>query len=220
MTQRIDAHDLRSSDAYRMLIDSIVPRPIAWTTTLSNAGVLNLAPFSYFAGLGSKPPSLMISVANKRDGTPKDTLRNIRERPEMVVHIVSSPLVEQANASAIDAPENVSEVELLGLTPMASTHIEVPRIAEARVAMECRVAQIIDWGEPPGCGVVFAEVLCWHLDDKVLDPHGRIDPLRLDPVGRMGGSQYCSIGTLFSLARPTWADREDTPISLGKKESS
>jgi flavin reductase (DIM6/NTAB) family NADH-FMN oxidoreductase RutF len=217
MHQRVDARELSGREAYRWMVDTIVPRPVAWITSLSSEGVVNLAPFSYFSGVCSRPPTLAVSIANKRGGQPKDTLHNIRQRGEFVVHIAATQQAQQLNASAVEAPPTVSEAGLLGLELLPSARIDVPRLAEARVAMECRCSRIIDHGDGPGVGLVLGEILCWHVEPALLRKDGRLPAVNLDPLARLGGQDYAELGTVFSLERPAWDPSRPAPVGLGSK---
>lgn len=195
--------DVRPSLFYQRMIHAIVPRPIAWVSTRSSSGVSNVAPFSYFTGVGSRPPSLLFCPANGRDGQPKDTLRNIQETGEFVVNIVSAAVAEQMNASAAGLPPEESEFSFCGLTEVPGTTVEVPRVAESPVQFECRRMQILNLGEGPGgANVVIGEVVQMHIDDSVIGARELIDPDLLDAVGRMGGLSYCRTRDRFDLPRP------------------
>lgn len=195
--------DVRPSLFYQRMIHAIVPRPIAWVSTVSSGGVSNVAPFSYFTGVGSRPPSLLFCPANGRDGKPKDTLRNIQETGEFVVNIVSAAVAQQMNASASSLPAEDSEFAFCHLTEVLSTKVNVPRVAESPVQFECRQMQIINLGEGPGgANVVIGEVVQMHVDDGVIGARELIDPDLLDAVGRMGGLSYCRTKDRFDLPRP------------------
>lgn len=195
--------DVRPSLFYQRMIHAIVPRPIAWVSTQSGDGVSNVAPFSYFTGVGSRPPSLLFCPANGRDGQPKDTLRNIQDTGEFVVNIVSAAVASQMNDSASSLPAEESEFSFCGLTEVASTVVDVPRVGESPVQFECRQMQILNLGEGPGgANVVIGEVVQMHIDDGVIGARDLIDPDLLDAVGRMGGLSYCRTKDRFDLPRP------------------
>ncbi len=180
-----------------------MPRPIAFVSTLSAAGVRNLAPFSFFTCASANPPVLAFCPMVKGDGTGKDTLANIRETVEFVVNIVSEEIAAQMNVTSGEYPPDVDEFELSGLTPIASEIVQPPRVAESRVNMECRLTQIIEVsGKPMGGSLVLGEVLRFHVDDAVVDEY-KIDPVRLRAIGRMGGpGSYTRTDDLFQLTRP------------------
>src|SRR5579872_4046714 len=143
---RIDPTELGAERIYRLMTGIVVPRPIAWVTSLSRSGVLNLAPFSAFTFVSQKPPMLAISVGRKA-GVYKDTAHNILATEEYVIHIADSPLINAVHESSVEHPPEVSEVEVLGLETLPSTRVKVPRLATAPVAMECRFRQCLEFGE-------------------------------------------------------------------------
>lgn len=193
---RVDARDLDPEATYKLLTGTVVPRPIAWVTTLSPSGVLNLAPFSAFTFVSSKPPMLGINIGRKA-GQRKDTAEHILSRREYVVHIADMALTEALHASAVEHPADVSEAELLGLAHTAATHVAVPRLLAPPVAMECRLHSVTPYGDT-GAEFFVGEVLCWHLRDGLLQ-HGKIDSVVLDPVCRLGGPHYAALGRRVSL---------------------
>lgn len=181
----------------------IAPRPIAWVSTMSGEGVVNLAPFSFFNGITSRPPTIMFVPVTKFDGTPKDTLRNIEETEEFVINLVSADLAEAMNATAAALPYGESEFARFGIESVASERVAPPRVATARVALECKLHQIVRMGDEPGvANVVFGRILTAHVSDTVLGIDGRIDPRRLDLIGRMGGDDYCTTRDQFTVERP------------------
>ncbi|TVX93677.1 flavin reductase family protein [Paenibacillus agilis] len=199
----IDATQLTDKDAYKLLIGSVVPRPIAFITTLSQEGVLNAAPFSYFSIVSSNPPMLSVSVQRKA-GVMKDTARNAIESGELVIHIVDEAIVKAVNETAANLPPNESEVERAGLTPIESESIRVPGIVESKIRMECVLEKSIPLGgtdETPASDLLIARVVRAHIADDIYED-GRIDAEKLQPVSRMAGSYYSSLGKLFSIERP------------------
>ncbi len=199
---QLDFSHLSPVEAYRWLASTITPRPIAWVSTRSAAGVSNLAPFSFFQVISSNPATLLINVGLK-DGALKDTARNARDSGELVVQLVSAGQAEAMNASAAALAHGVSEFEHCGIASEPSSRVQAPRVAGAPVAFECRVAQILPYPpQTPNCELIFAEVLVAHIDDRVLDSDGRIDAARLDLVGRLGGSHYSFTRDRFQLQRP------------------
>jgi flavin reductase (DIM6/NTAB) family NADH-FMN oxidoreductase RutF len=202
---KVDPSTISAGEAYGWQAATILPRPIAWVATLNEDGSANLAPFSFFTGVSSDPPTCLICVARKRkepDGTrpPKDTWRNIERTGEFVVHVVSDALGDQMNATARDLPYGMDEIAHVGLTKISCDKVTVPRIAEAPVAMECKLERIVEVGRS-GTAVIIGEILLWHVsDDLIVD--GRLDPRRLDAIGRMGGSGYVRTRDLFDMSRP------------------
>jgi len=199
---RIDPATLSSDAAYFWQIATIVPRPIAWTSTLNPDGSANLAPFSYFTGAGSDPPLCIISVGRHKTGVKKDTWRNIERSGEYVIHVVPDRLAAEMNLTSKVYPYGVDEMVAAGLTKTPSEKVAPPRIAEAPVAMECRLHQIVEVGRPDNTNaVIIGEIVLWHVSDDVLE-EGRIDMGKLDAIGRMAGAQYARTRDRFSLQRP------------------
>ncbi|MHA7967034.1 flavin reductase family protein [Paenibacillus sp. CAU 1782] len=190
-------------DNYKLLIGSILPRPIALVTTLSEDGVLNAAPFSFFNIVSANPPMIAVSVQRK-DGGPKDTARHAMHRGQFVVHIADESYIEAVNKTAAPVPPEVSEVELAGLMPVASSTIEVPGVQEARIRMECvleRSLPLGGQGGEPACDLLIGRVTAFHVAEELYH-EGRIDAAKLQPVGRMAGNDYARLGDTFTLIRP------------------
>jgi flavin reductase (DIM6/NTAB) family NADH-FMN oxidoreductase RutF len=189
---------------YQLLISCIVPRPIAFVTTLSASGVVNLAPFSFFNGIGGNPPAVMFSPCNNRTGKPKDTVVNLRSLGEFVVNVVPRAIAESMNDASYEFPPEVSELEVCGFTALPSELVKPPRIAESPVHMECRLVQIVPVGTGPlAANVCIGEVLCFHVASGYLSSDGTVDNQKLDAIGRMGSDLYSSTRDRFSLPRPT-----------------
>ena len=194
---------------YKLLIGAIIPRPIAWVTSLCDNGNVNLAPFSFFNGVCSDPPTVSLSFSWNPvgDDHAKDTLYNIRARGEFVVHSVDERHAREMNLSAADFPREVSEMEWLGLkreTPVTGT---TPRIEGAPIAFECSLMKEVSVGDGPGSAtLVLGRVEHMHVADHLIDASFHIDPVALNPVGRLAGSSYCRLGEVFSLERPRYRD--------------
>lgn len=188
-------------DNYKLLIGSIIPRPIAFVTTQSEEGVVNGAPYSYFNIVSSNPP--MVSLAIQRPGDQrKDTARNIYDNDQFVVHIVDEDNVRKINETAASLPASESEIELANLTLVPSETISVPGVKEAKIRMECRLVQAIPLGgEGPGSDLFIGEVIQFHVDEAIYED-GRIDPRGLNAVSRLAGTNYAKIGDIFSIERP------------------
>lgn len=200
---QIDFSSIDPRDAYGWLVSMIVPRPIAWVSSQSETGVTNLAPFSFFNGVTSRPPTLMFVPVTKIDGTPKDTLRNIEATKEFVVNLVSAELGEAMSNTAAALPYDESEFERFAIESAPSDRVKPPRVAAAPISFECRLETITHLGDAPGiANVVFGRILCAHVQDAVLDGEGHIDPAKLDLIGRMGGDDYCRTSDQFSIKRP------------------
>ena len=199
----INLSTARASSIYQHLIRVIAPRPIAWVSTVSASGVTNLAPFSFFTGVGSRPPSVLFCPANRRDGGPKDTLKNILQTQEFVINVVPYRLAEAMNLSSAELPSEESEFELTGLQISESAVVKAPGVSSSPVRMECRLLQHLALDDGPGgANIVLGEIVHMHLDDNVLDSTGYADPLLLDLVGRLGGAAYCRTTEQFELPRP------------------
>jgi flavin reductase (DIM6/NTAB) family NADH-FMN oxidoreductase RutF len=181
----------------------ITPRPIAWVSTIDAEGRTNLAPFSFFNGVTSAPPTLLFVPVNLRDGAKKDTVLNLEAVPECVVNIVPHGLAEKMNACAARLPHGESEFAAFGIAEAASVEVRPPRVAEAPAAFECRVRQIVPVGEGAGAAnVVICDIVRMHVRDDVLGEDGAVDAARLDAVGRLGGEAYATTRDRFQLERP------------------
>ncbi|MBI1784966.1 flavin reductase family protein [Candidatus Sumerlaeota bacterium] len=199
----VDPADAKPTQLYHCLIGAIAPRPIAWVSTLSPRGIPNLAPFSYFTGVGVLPPTLCFSPINRRDGSKKDTILNLRATPEFVVNVVPFALGEAMNLSSADFAYEESEFEKAGVTPAASRKVKPPCVAESPVHFECALHDIIELGTGPLAGnLVIGKILLIHVADEVLDERGEIDPKKLDLIGRMGGNWYARTREIFEMERP------------------
>ena len=193
---RIDPAYLDPETAYRLITGVVVPRPIAWVTSLSATGVLNLAPFSAFMFVAPKPPMLAISVGRKGN-IYKDTAQNILNNEEYVVHIADSSLMTAVHESSTEHPPHVSEVEELQLSTLPGERIKVPRLAAAPIAMECRFRQCLEFGETRS-RLIIGEVLVFHIRDGLLN-NGKIETEALDPIARIAGPRYARLGEITTL---------------------
>ena len=200
----IDVAQSNVLDVYPLLVGIVTPRPIAWVTTIDLEGRVNLAPFSFFNAFGANPPVVVFSPTLRRDGTKKDTLRNVEATGEFVLNAAVERLAEQINLSSKDLPYGDSEVELTGLHVLPSTKVKPPRLAEAPVQMEGKVLQIVPIGKGAiAANLVIGEIVAMHIDDAVLDSQGRMDPRKLRTIARLGGDWYCRTSDLFEMKRPT-----------------
>lgn len=189
---------------YQTLISCVVPRPIAFVTTLSAAGVVNLAPFSFFNGVCGNPPAVMFAPCNRRDASEKDTVVNLKHLGECVVNVVPFAIRTAMNDASYEFPPEVSELEVCGFTAIPSTIVRPPRVAESPVQMECKLIQIVQVGSGSLAGhVCICEVLCYHVADGFLTPAGIVDIEKLDAIGRLGSDQYTRTRERFSMPRPT-----------------
>lgn len=200
---RLDFEALGATEAYRWMVATVTPRPIAWVSTRSADGVDNLAPFSFFQIVCDEPPTLMLSIGARPDGGEKDTLRNLRERGELVIQLVSAAQGDAMNATSGGFPHGVSEFERCDIASIPAERVAVARVADAAVAFECRLASILPYpAEAPNHHIVFAEVLFAHIDDAVLADGRHVDPAKLDLIGRLGGANYATTRDVFQLKRP------------------
>jgi flavin reductase (DIM6/NTAB) family NADH-FMN oxidoreductase RutF len=198
----IDPNAISTQDAYKILIGSVLPRPIAWVTSLSPAGVVNLAPFSFFNIVCANPPIISFAPMRRGDGTTKDTLNNVTATGEFVVNIVSEPLAEAVNASSKQFPPDESELAATGLTAVPSHLVAPPRVGESLIQFECRVQQIITVStEPLGGSLVLGRIVAMHVDESVYQ-NGRITLDALQPIGRCAGQTFCRVTDTFELTRP------------------
>jgi len=190
-------------NVYKLLIGAVVPRPIAFVSTVSPEGAFNLAPFSFFTVASSHPPVLVFTVGNRARPDPrKDTLRNITTAGEFVVNVVSEEFAEKMNLCSGDYPPDVDEFEVSGLTPVASDLVKAPRVAESHVNMECRLLYTISMSALiNGGNLVLGEVIRFHIDDAMFHNY-RIDPDKLRAIGRMGGPSYTRTADRFNMIRP------------------
>ena len=198
----IDPSMNKERDNYKLMIGSIIPRPIAFVTSLGEGGTLNGAPFSYFNVVSSNPP--MISISIQRKGTErKDTASNIYANKEFVVHIVDEGNVEKINMTAANLPANESEVNLAGLTEISSTNISVPGVKEAKIRMECTLEHVLELGESdsPTGDLIIGKVVQFHISKDIYED-GRIDPKGLAAVSRLAGISYAKVGEIFDMERP------------------
>jgi flavin reductase (DIM6/NTAB) family NADH-FMN oxidoreductase RutF len=193
----IEPTELMGKALYALMTSAVVPRPIAWVSTLNPNGTVNMAPFSYFNLVSSQPPILMISVG-EREGVPKDTALNILESKEFVVHLVTESTLEAMNLTAKDLSREDSEVALASLTPVVSTHLKTPGIAESPIRLECVYDQHITY---PRSQVIFGRIVQMHFDEGVLTD-GVVDAEKLQPIGRLGKQQYTTLGRILTLKRP------------------
>jgi flavin reductase (DIM6/NTAB) family NADH-FMN oxidoreductase RutF len=197
---QIDPTTANPSLVYSAMIRAITPRPIAWVSTISPNGVTNLAPFSYFNGICSKPAALMFSPVNKPDGSKKDTVRNIEANGQFVVNIVPFGLAESMFKTSGDYDYEISELDSAGLTEKPSVRVQPPGVAQSPIQFECELIQIVPVGTGPlAANVIIGKILLMNINDSVLDEQGKIDPARLDTVGRMGGLTYCRTQDRFDL---------------------
>jgi flavin reductase (DIM6/NTAB) family NADH-FMN oxidoreductase RutF len=200
---RLDFTTLPAREVYSWMTSTILPRPIAWVSTISREGKTNLAPFSFFQGVTSNPPTLMFVPVNNRDGSKKDTVRNIEEVPEFVINVVPFSLGGTMNATSAPLPYGESEFETCDIATVPSERVRPPRVAAAPVSFECTKDRIVHIGEGPlAANVIFGRILLVHVSDAVLGANGWPDPGKLDLIGRLGHDSYTRTTERFDLKRP------------------
>jgi flavin reductase (DIM6/NTAB) family NADH-FMN oxidoreductase RutF len=199
-------HELSIRDRYKILIGAITPRPIAFVSTVSPDGRVNLAPFSFFNGVGSNPMTLLFCPVNNPDGSEKDTLRNCKPvaeggTGEFVVNVAVETYAASVAAAGEALPYGESEFALAGLAPAPSREVKPPRVAESPICFECRTLQVVrtNPGAPSGGNVVIGEVVHLFVRDEVVDERLHVDPDRMHTIGRMGGTTYCRTRDRFDM---------------------
>ena len=200
----VDCSELSRRQIYRLMIQSIIPRPIAWVLSDNGKGSHNLAPFSYFNGIASDPPTIMISVGKKRDGSKKDTWVNIEARREFVVHITEVDLAKEVTETAASLAHGESELDRVRLKTTPFEGFRLPRVARAKVAFACQRHRIVEIGRGPQ-GVIFGEILKVFISDEIAtrgQDELRIDPRKLAPLARLGGNDYSVLGEILTIERP------------------
>lgn len=200
-TISIDPVNLEGRNAYRLLISVVVPRPIAWVSTLGSDGSLNLAPYSFFNGVSGSPPTVMFSVG-QRAGQPKDTLRNIQETGECVINLADRALSERMVRTAGEWDYGVNEFDMAGLETVPSELVKPPRVAAAPVAMEARLLRLVSVPDTTNT-IVLARVIRFQIREGLLLPKGTVDPVAFDPVARLGSADYTTLGEIMTILRPT-----------------
>lgn len=202
----ISPRNVSVAEFHSYLLSAVAPRPIALASTVNREGNINLSPFSFFNVFGSNPPTLIFSPNRRvRDNSGKDTLDNVYEVDEVVINMVDYAMVEQMSLASCEYPKEVNEFVKAGFTAAASVYVKPPRVAEAKVAFECKIRQIVSMGDQGGApNLVICEVMLAHVSEELLGEDGRIDPQKTDWVARMGGDWYCRASgeAVFEVARP------------------
>jgi flavin reductase (DIM6/NTAB) family NADH-FMN oxidoreductase RutF len=214
-----DPASLSSQEMSHLLNGVVVPRPIAWVSTVDVDGSRNLAPHSYFNAVSCEPPIVQFTSTHSSPYDPaghKDTLRNVQATGEFVVNIVSEELLEAMNATAIDSPPGVDEFQLARLQALASTRVRPPRVASAKIALECRVRMLMPMGDAT---MIFGDVLLVHVRDDVW-ADGRVRYERLKAVGRLGGSNYAPFRGAVTLRRPHWSEHTQGTERVEEKRAT
>lgn len=199
---QFDPANMGIRDVYTLMVQLITPRPIAWVSSVSKSGTNNLAPYSFFNGIGANPPSVLFCPVNRRDGSQKDSLLNVLETKEFVVNVVSADNAELMNKTSADYDSEVSEFDALGIETVDSKIVTPPRVASSLAQFECRLLKHIELASgPAGANVVIGEIVMLHVDDAIIED-GIVDPAKLDNVGRLGGKAYTKTTDRFELDRP------------------
>ena len=193
----------RRRDNFKTLLSCVLPRPIAFVSTISTDGVPNLAPFSFFNAVGTNPPAVIFSPATKADGSDKDTIVNLRAVKEFVVNVVPHNIRNAMNEASYAFPPDVNEFEAAGFTPLESRFVRPFRVAESPVHLECKLIQIVPVGDGPlSANICIGEIVCFHVADEMLLDDGSVDVKKIDLVGRLGGPDYSTIRDRFAMPKP------------------
>ena len=199
---KINPTQLDRRDSHELLMSTIVPRPIAFVSTVGKDGVFNVAPFSCFAPVGLKPARVCLSIDQRRDGQKKDTLRNIEYSRDFVVNVVDEPLAEAMNQASAEYPGDVDEFKETALTPIKGDIVKAPMVAESPINMECEVIQILEFGKGSTDGhLVIGEIVLVHIKDELWCGN-QVEIAKLKAVGRLGGELYCRTTDVFEMRRP------------------
>ncbi|MCC7071857.1 MAG: flavin reductase family protein [Deltaproteobacteria bacterium] len=203
----LDASSLRPRDCYALLTSLVVPRPIAWVSTMDDEGRANLAPFSYFSGLGSDPPMITLGIAQRRDGSDKDTLRLARRSGVLCVNLVEEQDAERMNASSAELPPGESEIERFAIATTSCARIRGVRVASARAALECRLVDVLRYGRRVAVNLLVAEVVHFFVHDAIAEPATAGAPpsasaQAIRPLARLGDRWYAKLGQRVPLPRP------------------
>jgi flavin reductase (DIM6/NTAB) family NADH-FMN oxidoreductase RutF len=195
---------------FKTLLSCVLPRPIAFVSSISAKGVANLAPFSFFNGVGSNPPAVIFSPATKADGTDKDTVINVRATREFVVNVVPYAIRNEMNDTSYPFEPEVDEFTAVGFTPLPSRFVRPPRVAESPVHMECKLVDVVKVGQGPlSANICIGEILCFHVAREMLLEDGTVDVEKIDLVGRLGADDYCTIRDRFVLPKPGEKPRQE-----------
>ncbi len=203
MPKFLETSKMSPAEVFKLMLGFIAPRPIGWISTISESGVPNLAPFSFFNMMGNNPAVLAFSPALSRELKRKDTLINVEQTKGFVHNVATRNLAESINLTSTEYPYGVSEYEKVGLTPLPSTFVKAPRVKEALINVECKLIQVVSLGDKPGNGqIVLGEVVAIHINDEsILDPKGLIDSSKLPVIARLGKSEYMDFGQVFEMEK-------------------
>ncbi|MEQ8238197.1 MAG: flavin reductase family protein [Cyclobacteriaceae bacterium] len=206
MIKTVLPSEVSTGELHQLMLGTISPRPIAFASTINEKGEVNLSPFSFFNVFSANPPILIFSPARRvRDNTTKHTYENVLQVKEVVVNLVDYSMVEQMSLASTEYDEGVNEFEKSGFTELPSKFVKPPRVKEAPASYECKVIEVKQLGTEGGAGnLIICEVLAVHVNERILDSAGKVDPFKLDSVARMGGNWYCRAqgSALFEVAKP------------------
>ena len=199
---QFDPQELEQTAIYKLLTGAVIPRPIGWISTISEDGILNLAPFSYFNAVGDDPPHVMFSTVRSNNSN-KDTLNNVLATKQFVVNMVTEDLAEQMNMTSQPIPPNESEFELADLTPIASVKVKPPRVLECKITMECELVHqyTLENSKSGGATIIIGKIVLFHIDESVLLDNYKINLEAYKPIARLAGSNYSKLGEIFSVKR-------------------
>lgn len=203
---QLDPQTLGERETYKLLIGCVVPRPIAWVSTMDRSGTRNLAPFSFFNGIGSNPPAISISV-NYVDNPDqrKDTLRNIADTGEFVVNIVDEDLAQAMNFTAANYPPHIDEFDVAGVAAVPSLVVRPPRVSGSPVSLECKLYTLVPVGQGPGSAtLVIGVIQLIHVRADIINDRHHIDITKLRPIARLAGASYAYVHETFDMVRPVY----------------
>ena len=200
---QIDPAHTSQKDIYKILTGSVIPRPIGWVSSISESGIYNLAPFSFFNAVGEDPPHVMFSTVRTGDKN-KDTLNNVLATKQFVVNMATEDLVEAMNTTSAELPPDGDEFAYAGLTPAPSVIVKAPRVLESPINFECELVHhySLEGHTNGGATIMIGRIVMFHVDDSVLMPGFKINPDTYRPVARLAGANYAKLGEIFSLKRP------------------
>jgi flavin reductase (DIM6/NTAB) family NADH-FMN oxidoreductase RutF len=200
---KIDPANTSQKDIYKILTGSVIPRPIGWVSSISEDGILNLAPFSFFNAVGEDPPHVMFSTV-RSGNTNKDTLNNVLATKQFVVNMATEDMVEAVNASSVNLPPEGNEFDYAGLTPAPSELIRPPRVMESPISFECELVHhySLEGHRDGGATIMIGRIVMFHVDESVLLDDYKINQETYRPIARLAGSNYAKLGEIFSIKRP------------------
>jgi len=200
---KIDPANTSQKDIYKILTGTVIPRPIGWVSSISESGLPNLAPFSFFNAVGEDPPHIMFSTV-RSGNTNKDTLNNVLATKQFVVNMATEDLVDAMNATSVNLPPDGNEFEYAGLTAIASDIVAAPRVKESPVSFECELVHhySLEEHKDGGATIMIGRIVMFHVDDSILLDNYKINQDAYRPVARLAGANYAKLGEIFSIKRP------------------